>query len=676
MPAKTTSLILALFAICAGLIYAPPAPTASGEAVNPIALRSVEIQSTIENAYAITEIQHTYENTANESAQATFSLSIPEKAFISNFSLTLENQTYYAEILRKGEARDKYNQSVASGKTAGIGESIDTKQFSFSLNIKGNQNATATIRYEHHIPRFMGERSYELYLSSMKVNPENFDLKISIGSVPGITGLMISGYEDQIQEEWEDTHHLVLSMEADNLEISDDLLITYSEDPYSVNGSLVGYFDQLSEEYYFLNVFSPDRTEIGGSFSKDIIFVLDKSGSMSGDKIKQLKDSFARIVDQLPEDDRFNIIMFDNAISVYNTELIYANESNKEDAKNYLQSINAGGSTNLYDGLEKALDMLTFMESRVPIIVMLTDGNANAGRYTHPVPIRQKIQEENTIYCPIFTLGFGYDVDFDFLMALSLENYATAQQIHPGTDAGEQIVDFYKTISTTLLKRIEIDYHGNAYGYFPEGIPALYEGSEAVIVGKLNPGTLGGDFTTTFTAGTPEGTRQFVSSYHVSESDTEEKYVKRFWAYARIYQLMDELTMVSGPERDEIIGEIESISIDAHFATPFTSLYLEIDGEESQDPADEGEEGDDTPVATYGGGSGSYGGAAAPDLNSYKPTPGGSLGVPSDPGPPVDDDSGMSSGDGGMAPGMTGVSTLLAFAVVCIFSFVISKRKR
>ena len=661
---------MALIGLCAAMVPAFSVEAGAEETNGSVILRSVEISTTIDNAYAITEITYNYENTGDEAGEAVFSLSIPEKAFISNFSLTLGNSTYYADVLTRDEARERYDDAVASGNTAGLGEQQDTKHFSFSVNIEGGQTAGATLRYEHHITRFLGERSYELFLSSMSADPESLDLSIDISSASGVTGLTVENYEDEVEEIWESSHKLTIAMEGDGLIYQEDLVIRYTEEGMPENGSLVGYYDSESEEYYFLNVFSPDKSNIGGGFSRDIIFVLDKSGSMGGDKMDQLKQAFLEILDQLPEDDRFGIIMFDDKIELFRSELRVANETNKQHAKEYLNAQTADGSTNLYDGLEKGLEMLAPSEARAPIIVMLTDGKANHGTYTSPFPIREHIREKNTIFCPIFTLGFGTDVDFEFLTALSLENYAKAQQIFLGENAGEQIVNFYDTISTTLLKRISIEYSGGAYDYFPESIPALYEGSENVIVGKLNLTGTGEDndtLTTSFSAETPEGIREFNATYQVSVNDTDHDAVKRFWSFARIHQLLDELTLTSGEEKDNIISEIEDLSIAAHFVTPYTSLYLEV----QQDDEDQGSEDDGGEDDTGGSDPGPTSQSNDPYTSPYdspQPRGGGSLGVPSD----GSDEDG--STDGGFGAPLGGIYTIMAFVIVAIMSLIRSNR--
>ncbi len=568
-----------------------------------VGLTSTEIVSSIDNGYVITEISHHYENPSDETTEVMFQVALSDSAFISNFTLRLNDTEHHAEVLAKDEARQMYDEAVADGKTTGLGTTGDARVFTFMVNIKSEQKLTASLRYEDYLTRYLGEREFRLHLGSMGLEDVDCDIDVNLRSDPGLKGVNIENYEEQVQENWEDIHNVNLGISQTHFTASEDLVIRYTEEPLAGEGDLVGYYDFDSDEYYFMNRFSPQESELGGTISKDIVFVLDRSGSMSGTKITQLKQAFEEIIGQLPETDRFNIIMFDSTIELYQEALIEATEDNRMAAIDHLNSVGAGGSTNLYDGLAEALDMLTHSESRAPIIVMLTDGLANSGTYTSSLPIRENIRQRNTMMAPIFTLGFGDDVDLDFLSALSLENHARAQEINTGEDASEQMVNFYQTISTTLVRDIRISYPEANVEFFPSSIPALYEGSEAIIVGKMvleDPEEI---LESRITGRSAQGERTFSTTYQLSREDTGNGYVKRFYTYALINHLMEGLVLSEGNEKAATIDLIQEYSINAHFVTPYTSLFLRID-----EPPEPGTEprGDEPEPGLEDHGNGTY----------------------------------------------------------------------
>ena len=574
---------------------------AEGNEESGIEVSSVDVDVRIDNAYTVTEVRSTIKNTHDEAENGTFRVMIPEKAFISNFSLTLGNRTYYASVLPKEEAKQKYNESVAQGKTAGMVEEKARKLFSFSVNLKGHQTAVVALRYEEFLTKMLGRREYTLALKDVfdMAVPE-FNLTIDLNSAFEITRLDRITYENTTNVEWHGVNHAVITMKRTNFLPTEDFTINYVESAPPVNGTMLTYYSPEEERFYFFNVFSPQKSALGGSIPKDIVFVLDKSGSMGSNdkdsKMSQMKKAFRSIIEQLPEEDRFTLITFNNHVDVYSNELLRADEKNRSDAAKYIDSLEAGGSTNIYDGLAKALSILKYSDERTPIIVLLTDGRPNSGKYTTSPTIRQHIRVKNTIYCPIFSLGFGDDVDFNFLSALSLENYATATKIYTGKDAGEQIRDFYETINTTLLRDIRVEYTPECDYVYPLTIPSLFEGSEVVITGICQDNG-SANLTAHFTARTRYGQRDFSSSFPLDRNATNNSFIWRYWAYSRIYALLDEIK-VEG-ESPEIVSEIVNLSMKAHFVSPYTSLYLEVD-EPEPEPSQGGEK-KDTPYTIQPG---------------------------------------------------------------------------
>ena len=553
----------------------------TGDNETNIELTSMKITVEINSGYAVTELNATIYNPNDENVDGTFHLLLPEAAFISNFSLTLDNVTHYAQVLEKTEAEEKYSEAQSQGKTAGMVEARDMKQFSYTVNLQAYQRVAVTLRYEEFLEKQLGERQYKLALSSMYDEPiSHFLLVVYLNSDREIIDLENIEYTDQTTVEWIDGSHAILSITDSDFLPDDDFSFRYSEEALPVNGTFIPYYDAVNEQYYFLHIFSPQKQELGGNMPKDIVFVLDRSGSMSGEKIHQLKDAFSEIIGQLPSDDRFTIIMFNDELSIFNIELLTADENNINTSIQYITSFDADGSTNIYDGLEYALEILELNEGRTPIILLLTDGLPNSGKYSTPSAIRSNIIERNLIQSPIFTLGFGDDLDFDFLTALSLENYATSKKIYIGSDASEQITNFYDTISTTLLRNISIEYDPACEYVYPTSIPSLFEGSETVIAGICSDAE---NVSSHITAHSKMGMKYFNSTYELNSTETQNIFVFRYWAYSRIKYLIDQITMLG--EQDSFIQEIVNLSIQGNFVTPYTALYLEIDGFQLEESA-------------------------------------------------------------------------------------------
>jgi uncharacterized protein YegL len=553
----------------------------------------IRVDTVIDNNYAVTDITEEFYNPFESPIDETFSVQIPEKAFISNFSLTMDGETHYAKVVSKDLAKEIYNESVAAGKDAGLVESYGKSVFSYSVSLSPNQTLKVGLRYEQFLEKTLGDYTYNLFLTSGNIDHhvKKLEVNVDIKSELMISSVKVPDYQSDAKTTFNTNYNAVVSYETDALPVSKDFILIYELAPVDINGKILTYNDGTTG--YFSHVFSPQISELGGSpMDKQIIFVLDKSGSMSGTKIQQLKDAFDEIVHELRSDDTFNIIMFDSSISKYKSELMIASQENQDAAAEYINNIGAGGSTNINAALTTGLDMFEDTSEAVPIIVFLTDGLPTAGE-TNTQKIRDNIKEHNTEGVSIFSLGFGYDVDFEFLKALSLENHGEAVRIEEGTDAKDQLTNFYDTISTPLLKGLEFDYSNGTYEIYPTYVDQLFEGSEVVIVGKYNLSltSLTGNVYTT----SSEGERIFSQTFDI-KSGTKHSFIPRLWAYNKINYLLDEIT-VKG-EEETLVGEVVTLAMEFEFVTPYTSLLITVEEPEKEDPPPEGKEPDDDHTLT------------------------------------------------------------------------------
>jgi len=347
-----------------------------------------------------------------------------------------------------------------------------------------------------------------------------------------------------------------------------DLTVVYTTKNPPINGDMLFY--NLGGQGYMMHVFSPTETDLGTSaLSKDIIFVVDKSGSMKGDKIAQVKTVFTKIISDLPPDDHFNVIFFDTSTQTFSNTLMEANTKNKTDAANFVNGLEADGNTNINQALLDSLGMFDNRSNRVPIIVFLTDGEPTEG-ITSPYVIRKNIQEANIAQVSIFTIAFGIEdeANYDFLKALSLENYGKAQRFFLEGNVEEEITDFYKTISTPLITDMSLKYNAVS-DVMNTGQFNLFAGSDAIVLGKYGGSTITSDIAAT----TRNGSRNFKRSFNVV-SKPENSFIPRLWAYTKIKNLMDRID-VEG-ENDTLVSSITNISLEFKFVTPYTSLFVEV----------------------------------------------------------------------------------------------------
>ncbi len=540
-----------------------------------LVLERYEVTISIEDNYAVTEIAYTYNNTEDEAQVVAVPFRIPVRAFISNLTIETGNGTLYGSIVAKEKAKKEFENASKKGLNAGLTEVGDDEVYYVSTSVSANSSATIMLRYEDLLLREQGQYRYRMHWHNVST-AEEYSINATICSRMGIDDLDISDYVDRKS----------LSFKNDTLtigQIFDELpgslleinITTLETDEY---GQFM--FSTHDNETYFLHTIAPGVSDVAtGAMSKDIVFVIDKSGSMSGSgKIEHVKDAFKEIIGQLPDDDNFELILFDNNYKNYAGKLIQATSDNRDDAIDHVRAVTAGGSTNIYDSLERALGLVGTDIERAPIVVLLTDGRPNTGQYASPDAIRTNIVRINEDEVPIYSLGFGYNLNFEFLQALSIENNGWCRRIEVDRDASDQLIDFHRTISTPMMRNVTLNYSENVYDLTVHDSEYLFHGSEIYSVGKVD----GDSIEFVIEAMTKDGRSKVSKDFNITNG-TSNPYVHRLWAYTRISELLD-LIKVEG-EYDEAVEEIEDLSLEYHFVTPYTSLLV-IDETKNED--DEG----------------------------------------------------------------------------------------
>lgn len=528
----------------------------------------MHINTDVNNGYAITTVEEKLTNQLDVPADDEFKFLIPDEAFISGFSLIIDGKEYVANVLPKKEAQEKFEEAASHGKSAGLLESKNNNMFSYSLSFEPKKSIIVRLKYEQAVKKSLGKFEYVLFLRNIDntYNVNDLSVNLNITSLNGITALETPGFVGANVKYSSTTSGRVTY--STKMLPDKDLTVVYTTNNPPINGDMLFY--NLGGQGYMMHVFSPNETDLGTTpLSKDIIFVVDKSGSMVGDKIAQVKSVFTKVISDLPPDDHFNVIFFDTTVQTFSNTLMEANMKNKTDATNFVNGLEASGSTNINQALLDSIVMFDNSSKRVPIIIFLTDGEPTAG-ITSPYVIRNNIKEANKAKVSIFTIAFGIEdeANYDFLKALSLENYGKSQRLFLEGKVEEEMTDFYKTISTPLITDMNFTYNAVS-DVVNTGQFNLFAGSDAIVLGKYSGSTITSDVAAT----TRTGSRNFKQSFNVV-SKPENSFIPRLWAYTKIKEMMDRID-VEG-ETDTLVSSVTNISLEFKFVTPYTSLFVEV----------------------------------------------------------------------------------------------------
>ncbi|XP_013928801.1 PREDICTED: inter-alpha-trypsin inhibitor heavy chain H4-like, partial [Thamnophis sirtalis] len=556
---------------------------------------SLHIDCKVMSRYAHTVITSRIVNRANESKEALFDVELPKKAFITNFSMTIDGETYPGIIREKKAAQAQYDSAISRGQSAGLVKSTGRKleKFSVSVNVAAAGKVNFELNYEQLLDRKLG--NYELII---KVKPKqlvkDFQIDTHIFEPQGISFLAIEGsflnneISDALVKTQEETKaHILfkptLSQQRKNPESEQTLLDGDFIIRYDVKRN-VDVGDIQIVNGYFVHYFAPSDMPV---FPKNIIFVIDKSGSMSGNKIRQTKEALEKILEDLNPKDHFNLIVFSRGTSKWKPTLVQASKENVESAKQYVKTIDAQGGTNINEALLTAIDSLDkatygelLPERSISTIILLTDGQPTSGE-TNPKKIQKNINNANEEKYFLYCLGFGFDVSYSFLEKLALDNSGVARRIYEDSDAALQLQDFYSEVAIPILKEININYLGNAVEDVTENnFKLLYEGSEIVVAGKLDNEIdifsleikaqgHGSNLTLKEDANVTEKAQVFEHQEYIFGN-----FIEKLWAYLTIQQLLEKSILAEKAEQKTLENQALNLSLKYSFVTPMTSMVV------------------------------------------------------------------------------------------------------
>ncbi|XP_061570167.1 inter-alpha-trypsin inhibitor heavy chain H2 [Cololabis saira] len=562
-----------------------------------ITVKSYKVESRITSRFAHTTVKSSVVNSGSKSQSIAFNVQIPKQAFISNFTMNVNGITFVGTVKEKTVARNLYAQARARDKAAGIvrSNSLDMETFKTEVHVPAGSNIEFELHYQEMLLRKLGVYEHTLYLQPGRLVP-HFNVDVYIYEPSGISTIQASNsLGAQLSEltqvtSSKDKAHVVfkptLQQQRKCPDCSDTVIDGVLTVRYDVTrDSNVGEL-QVSDGH-FVHFFAPSNLS---PLPKNIVFVIDVSGSMWGVKMKQTVEAMQAILDDLTMEDNFSIIDFNHNVRCWSEELVPGSSIQIADAKKYVQSIKPNGGTNINEALMRAVQMLVKASNHglidprsVSMIILVSDGDPTVGEIklsTIQKNIKRAMREEFSL----FSLGIGFDVDYDFLERIAMENRGLAQRIYANHDAAQQLRTFYSQVSSPLLRRIAVQFPDDSVTEVTQNrFDKYFSGSELVVAGKVLPSE--SDRLTSFT--TASAARLDITletEVDMTELDMElakqqhsfTGFAKQMWAYITIKQLISERSLApTAVKKRKITQRIMTLAVEHQFVTPLTALLVE-----------------------------------------------------------------------------------------------------
>ncbi|XP_061662225.1 inter-alpha-trypsin inhibitor heavy chain H2 [Syngnathoides biaculeatus] len=562
-----------------------------------ITVKSYKVESRITSRFAHTAVRSSVVNSGSKAQTIGFNVQIPKRAFITNFTMNVNGITFTGSVKEKTVARNLYAQARAKGKAAGIvrANSQEMETFKTEVHVPPGSNIEFELHYQEMMQRRLGFYEHSLHLQPGRLVPQ-FQVDVYIFEPKGISMLETSNnlgekFSNQVTvtQSPEKAHvvfkpNLQQQRKCDNCTdsaIDGTLTVKYDVKRDSNAGEL-----QVSDGH-FVHFFAPSNMS---PLPKNIVFVIDVSGSMWGVKMKQTVEAMQAILDDLTFEDQFSIIDFNHNVRCWSEDLVPGSSIQIADAKKYIQNIKPVGGTNINEALMKAVQILLRASNQglidprsVSMIILVSDGDPTVGEIKLST-IQKNVKKVMREDFSLFSLGIGFDVDYDFLERIAMDNRGIAQRIFANHDAAEQLRTFYSQVSNPLLRRITVQFPEDSVSDVTQNqFDKYFGGSELVVAGKVKPSD--SDTLTGFT--TASGALLDITletEVDTSKLDTElakqqhsfTGFARQLWAYITIKQMMSERSLApTAAKKKKITQRILALALEHQFVTPLTALLVE-----------------------------------------------------------------------------------------------------
>ena len=316
--------------------------------------------------------------------------------------------------------------------------------------------------------------------------------------------------------------------------------------------------------YFTMILQPPERVTAADVTPKELVFVLDTSGSMSGFPIEKAKETMKLALDGLYPADTFNLITFSGDTRILFPGPVPATPANLEKAQSFLSGTSGSGGTEMMTAIRAALDP-TDSQDHVRIVCFMTDGYVG-----NDMAIISEVQKHPN--ARVFGFGIGSSVNRFLLDKMSEQGRGEVEYVGLNDDGSAAARRFHERVRNPLLTDISVDWNGLPVSdVYPQRIPDLFGAKPVILTGRYTAAGSG----VIRLKGKMSG-QEFVREIAVNfpESESQHNVLTSLWARSRIDNLMgqDFNGAQQGVMKPELKETITNLGLEYRLMTQFTSF--------------------------------------------------------------------------------------------------------
>jgi len=545
--------------------------------ISALPVESVQIETRIDGQVATTHVTQVFRNPTGQILEGTFFFPIPAGSSVSEFAIWDGDRKLVGEVRPREEARRIYDEIVRRVRDPGLLEYAGENLFQASIfPINPRSTKKLELTYTQVLRAENGTVAYQYPLGTGRnASPiERFSGTIELRANEPVRTVYSPSHQVDVRRR-EGDRRVNVSFEGERGTERRDFQLFYAPSAREVGMSLFTYREPGKDGYYLLLLSPRSTIEEREYAAKDVVFVMDISGSMNEEgKMEKARRALVHGINGLRSVDRFNVIAFSGETRLMETGLVPATEAGRRRGTEWVQALRAQGGTNINDALVESLGMFPRTGTRPRLLVFMTDGLPTVGE-TDVERIVANAARARRDGLRLFTFGVGYDVNTRLLDRVAAENGGTADYVAPREDLEVKVSNFFDKVNHPVLTNLRLDLGPVRSDLtYPRQLPDLFKGSQMALVGRYrNEQELAA--VTIRLSGNASPTQTFsYPGQRFPMRDERNDWLPRLWAVRRVGWLMEQVR--SHGENRELRDEIVDLGTRFGIVTPYTS-YLALE---------------------------------------------------------------------------------------------------
>ena len=567
----------------------------------PALLLGTEVEVKITGPIAKVVVRQTFYNQSREFVEGKYLFPLPEQAAVNAMTMTIGERVIKGEIHEKQQAQQVYQQALQQGKQAGLVEQQRPNLFTTQVaNIAPQENILVEITYIETLvpvgnefgftfpmtltPRYTPDTSVQQFDTDTKTvmtapfiakdntsaeiaNPAH--ISVEIENVEGLNNIESTSHGIKLAKR---NHDWLINTRDNFVAMDRDYKLRWKI-AAEANSAPAFFMEKMGDEYFGVMMIMPPEVPTDDSvLARETIFIIDTSGSMGGESIQQAKASLVFAIHQLNEHQRFNIIEFNSIHRELFTQSQDVNARSKQEALDFVNSLQATGGTEMAPALRAALTM-PGDEEYLRQIIFITDGAV--GNEDELFGILHQLLGNSRL----FTVGIGSAPNSYFMKKAAEFGRGTQTSINQLDQVKHEMSKLFSQLEKPLLRDIQVQFPETIHAeIYPQKIPDLYAGEPLIVAMKLNaiPEAI---------RLSGQGKTEWTATIGALEENAyqEKNGLSSLWARAKIESLMAKILRENNST--ELESEITNIALQHQLVSRYTS-FVAVEEVIHRDPAD------------------------------------------------------------------------------------------